>query len=54
MIVPQVNEIVSSHRRELERVRRSLVAVPEPSRTGGRPDPRDPLHRIRPRHTPLR
>jgi hypothetical protein len=50
MLTPNVTENLSAHRRELERVRRSLIAVPEPPRAAGRFDPRDPLRRIAPRH----
>jgi hypothetical protein len=54
MVTPQVTEILSAHRRQLELVRRSLVAVPEPSRTDGKADPRNPLHQITPRRAAIR
>jgi hypothetical protein len=54
MLMPNVTENVSAHRRQRERVRRSLVAVPEPPQPAGKPDPRDPLHRIAPRYAAIR
>jgi len=48
MVIPQVTQIaaLSAHRREVALVRHSLVTVPEPAPESGKPDPRNPLHRI--------
>ena len=48
MHTPIVTEIsaLSAHRREVELVRWSLMAVPERHTPRGTPDPRDPLRGI--------
>jgi hypothetical protein len=49
MLTPNVAEIsaLSEHHRQVALVRWSLVANPEPACESGKPDPRNPLHRIR-------
>ena len=51
MQTPIVTEIsaLSAHRREVELVRWSLLAVPEHAGRRRGPDPRDPLNAERPR-----
>jgi hypothetical protein len=52
MLMPTVTETLPALRRELERVRRSRVAVMERSQTAGEPDRRRDLpQRIAPRLT---
>jgi hypothetical protein len=57
MQLPTVSEIsaVSAHRREVELVRWSLLAVPEARTPRGEPDPGDPLRRVQggPRRTTI-
>jgi hypothetical protein len=56
MLTPIVKETsaLSAHRREVELVRWSLMAVPEPGARRTAPDPRDPLRGVQTAATPRR